>query len=135
MRFHLENYIDKINIGVSYVMVLFLWAPHAARECPQLCDGPYFISPMLGTFIMPNWIMDLSLKSWLLQILFAPPLLFALYLIFRYKDKKHFSFLKIYAVRWLLMWFVILAYYNLVFWSIPFRELLLPVFSFIPRSH
>jgi hypothetical protein len=121
--------IDRINKIVSYVLLALLWAPHGARECVLACTGPFFISPMIVTFLMPNWTMDMSLHGWLLQLLFAPPLLGALYLLFRFEKKRKLQFLQIYAVRWAILWFVILAYYNLIFWS-SLREYLLPFFIF-----
>jgi hypothetical protein len=121
---------DTINKVTSYFLVAFLWAPHAARECAtELCNGPYFISPMIGTFLMPNWVMDMSLRGWMLQLLFAPPLLLLLYVLFRLEKNKHFTFLKIYAIRWTIMWYGIVLYYNLVFW-VGLREYMLPLFTF-----
>lgn len=128
-----DTTIKRINTVMSYLLVAVLWAPHGARECLQACTGPFFISPMIGTFLIPNWMMDMSLHGWLLQLLFAPPLLFVLYLLFHFEKKRHFAFLQIYAIRWGIMWFAILAYYNLVFWSPVLREYLLPLFMF-PHS-
>lgn len=125
------NIIEKINTVTSYVLVVFLWAPHGARECVHACDGPYFISPMLGTFLMPNWTMDMSTRGWLLQILFAPPLMLLLYIMNMLAKKgKLWSVLQITALRWTIMWVGVLGYYNLVFWS-SLRDVLLPIFSFV----
>jgi hypothetical protein len=82
------------------------------------------------TFLMPNWTIDMNLHGWLLQVLFAPPLVLLLYIIFWLEKKKYFSFLKIYAVSWGVMWLGILVYYNLVFWSLSMREILIPIFMF-----
>jgi hypothetical protein len=125
-----SSFIDIANKSVSYILVIFLWAPHGARECAETCNGPYFISPMIGTFLMPNWTMDMNLHGWLLQVLFAPPLILLLYIIFWLEKKKYFSFLKIYAVSWGVMWLGILVYYNLVFWSPTMRDHLIPIFMF-----
>jgi hypothetical protein len=125
-----DKLIEKINKTTSYLLVIFLWAPHGARECVQICNGPYFISPMIGTFLMPNWTMDMSLRGWLIQVLFAPPLMVLLYVLHTLEKKKYFSLLRLYGLRWTIMWFGILAYYNLVFWS-SLRDILLPIFSFI----
>lgn len=125
-----DKTIITINTITSYGLVLLLWAPHGARECSTpACDGPYFISPLLSVFIMPNWIVDMSLYGWMLQVVFSPPLLLALWGLRTLSRKKWFAFIKIDAVRWTIMWFVILAYYNLVFWS-SLRETLLPFFAF-----
>ena len=121
--------IEKINIATSYLLVALLWAPHGARECVTRCDGPYFISPMIGTFLLPNWTMDMSVRGWGLQLLFAPPLLALLYVLFTLAKKKKLAFLNITMVRWLIMWGGILLYYNLIFWG-PLREYLLPLFTF-----
>lgn len=121
---------ELINECISYLLVLLLWAPHGARECIEICNGPYFISPMIGTFLMPNWTMDMSLKGWALQLLFAPPLLLLLYMLYRLQTKKYWTILKIYGVRWLIMWFGILVYYNAIFWSASIREYMLPLFTF-----
>jgi hypothetical protein len=94
-----------------------------------LCNGPYFISPMIGTFLMPNWTMDMSLHGWMLQLLFAPPLAVLFYLLTKYQNKKGFILLRINSIKWTIMWFGILFYYNFVFWT-TFRETLIPLFSF-----
>jgi hypothetical protein len=124
---------NTLNQYTSYILVAFLWAPHGARECVERCDGPYFISPMIGTFLMPNWTMDMSLRGWGLQLLFTPPLLALLYILFKLESKKTFAFLQLYAVRWGIMWVAILAYYNVIFWS-SLREYLIPLFMFIPHQ-
>lgn len=122
--------IDRVNKITSFILVAFLWAPHGARECvTAVCSGPYFISPMIGTFLMPNWVMDMTLRGWSLQLLFAPPLLALLYALYTLEKRKYFACIQVYAIRWSIMWFGILAYYNLVFWG-SFREYLIPLFSF-----
>lgn len=58
--------ITRLNTFFGYFLVLFLWAPHGARECIEICNGPYFISPMISAFLMPNWTIDMSLHGWIM---------------------------------------------------------------------
>lgn len=127
----LKRVPKKANQITSYVLVVLLWGPHAAQECVSLCDGPFFISPMFSAFIMPNWLLDMSLKGWLLQLLFAIPLLAIFFGLKRLEETKWGTIIKIDVIRWTVMWYSILLYYNLVFWSQSGREALLPLFMFI----
>lgn len=129
MFYQLEKHTEALNTLTSYFLIMFLWAPHGARECIEICNGPYFISPMISTFLMPNWTMDMSWGGWCLQALFSTPLLFLYFILRKIQHKKYGSLLKIYVIRWTIMWAGILMYYNLIFWS-PFRDYLMPLFSF-----
>ena len=137
----LELFISKINVQLinditGYLLVVFLWAPHGAKECIHTADacaasGPNFVAPMIFTFLAPNWVMDMSSQGWGMQILFAPPLLIVMYLIVRLaKNAKYGKIFQIYAVRWGLMWGAVLAYYNFVFWYGPLRQYVFPLFTF-----
>ncbi len=125
-----ERYIEPINRYTIYFLVIFLWAPHGAKECVEICNGPNFVAPMIFTFLAPNWMMDMSLHGWILQIIFAPPVLLLMYLVFRFAKTNWGKFLEIYAIRWSIMWFGILAYYNIVFWYGPLRAFVFPLFAF-----
>jgi hypothetical protein len=127
--------VEKINIATSFLLVAFLWAPHGAKECIHVADacaasGPNFVAPMLFTFLAPNWVMDMSLHGWGIQMLFAPPLLALMYLIVRFAKAKYGKLLTIYVVRWGIMYVGVLAYFNFVFWYGPLREYVFPLFVF-----
>jgi hypothetical protein len=127
--------VEKINVATSFFLVAFLWAPHGAKECirvTEFCspEGPNFVAPMLFTFLAPNWVMDMSLRGWSMQILFAPPLLALMYVIVRLAKAKYGKLLKIYAIRWSLMYLGVIAYFNYVFWYGPLREYVFPLFTF-----
>jgi hypothetical protein len=129
-KINIGKYIEPINRYTIYFLVAFLWAPHGAKECITICNGPNFVAPMLLTFIAPNWTMNMSLHGWLMQLVFAPPILLLMYLIFRFAKTKWGKFLEIYAVRWTIMYYGIIAYYNGVFWYGPLREIFFPFFKF-----
>jgi hypothetical protein len=127
--------VEKINTFTSFLLVVFLWAPHGAKECIRVGEacsvsGPNFVAPMLFTFLAPNWVMDMSLRGWSMQILFAPPLLALMYLIVRFAKAKYGKLLKIYAIRWSIMYLGVLAYFNFVFWYGSLREYVFPLFVF-----
>lgn len=123
--------VEKINRYTIYALVVALWAPHGAREClNETCTGPNFVAPMIFTFLAPGWVMDMSSKGWMMQLLFAPPMFAAIYAIFHLAKRKWGKLLTIYVVRWTIMWFAILAYYNFVFWYGPLREYVFPLFIF-----
>jgi hypothetical protein len=112
------------------VLFAFLFGPHGAKECvTSACNGPNFVSPMISTFLMPNWLMNLSFTSWMLQLFFALPLILVLYIVYRIMDSKYGKFLEIYVIRWGLLYCVIVLYYNMFFWG-GLREYLFPYFIF-----
>lgn len=125
-----STYIATINRYTLYVLAVLLWGPHGAKECITVCDGPNFVAPMILTFLAPNWTMDMSLHGWLLQIIFSPPVFILLYLIFRYARTKYGKVLELYVVRWTIVWFGVLGYFNAVFWYGPLREFVFPLFRF-----
>jgi len=129
-KIHIERYVEPINRYTIYLLTVFLWAPHGAKECVSECTGPNFVAPMIFTFLAPNWKMDMSSHGWLMQLLFAPPVFLFIYTIFYFAKKKYGAFLKIYAVRWTLMWCAVLLYYNFVFWYGPLRAFVFPLFTF-----
>jgi hypothetical protein len=132
LHHYAQIWIPKLNSITGYVLVVLLWGPHAAQECvTSACNGPFFISPMLSAFIMPNWLIDMSLKGWLLQVLGSVPLVILVWLLAAISRKKLGTLLSLNALRWTIMWYAILIYYNIVFWSTLGREILLPYFMFI----
>jgi hypothetical protein len=128
----IQSWIPVVNSITSYALVVLFWGPHAAQEClPALCNGPFFISPMFSAFIMPNWLLDMTLKGWLLQVLGSVPVVLLLWVLTTLSRKKWGSIITLNAFKWTVMWYGILLYYNLVFWSTFGRETLLPYFMFI----
>lgn len=122
---------EKINRYTSYVLLAFLFGPHGAKECIEgICNGPNFVNPMLFTFLAPNWTMDMSWGGWGMQLIFTPPLIFVLYMLFRLSKTKYGKIFELYIVRWGIMWVGILWYYNYIFWSGPLREYIFPLFVF-----
>ncbi len=126
----LASYVVPINRYTIYVLTIFIWAPHGAKECVTVCNGPNFVAPMIFTFLAPNWTMDMSLHGWVMQLLFSPPIFLLVYAIFRFAKKKWGIFLEVYIVRWTIVWYGVLAYYNFVFWYGPLRQFVFPLFVF-----
>lgn len=122
---------QKINDFATYGLITLLFAPHATKECVNsICNGVVFISPTIQAFITPYVEMDISWHGFLVQTLWAPPLILAMWVLFKLRDSNKFKkFFGIYAVRWAIFFGVLVIYYNLFFWA-GLRDYTLPTFIF-----
>ncbi len=121
---------QKINDLVSYVFVALMFAPHATKECVEACTGPVFISPAVVGFFTPFVQMDISWHGFLLQLLWAPLFILAMWGIFYLRDhNKYGKFFQVYILRWLLFFLALVILYNLFFWG-GLRAFIFPSFIF-----
>jgi hypothetical protein len=121
---------QKINDLVTYALVTLLFAPHATKECVDTCKEIVFVSPTIQAFITPYMTMDISWHGFLVQLLWAPPLVLTIWFLFTLRDSvKYKAYFSIYALRWAIFFGVLVIYYNLFFWA-GLRDYTLPTFIF-----
>lgn len=121
---------QKINDWVTYVLVALLFAPHATKECVEVCNGPVFVSFALQGFLTPFVEMDMSAHGFLMQLLWSPVFIIAMFFIFKLRDNIRFGkIFQIYLVRWVLYFIIIVILYNLLFWG-GVRPYVFPAFIF-----
>lgn len=121
---------QKINDWITYAFIALAWAPHATKECVEVCTGPVFISPTIVGFFTPFVQMDISWHGFLMQLLWAPVLVAIMWGIFRIRDQKKFGkFLQLYIVRWVIFAVALVIIYNLLFWG-GLRLFIFPSFIF-----
>lgn len=121
---------QKINDIVTYVLIGFLFAPHATKQCVDVCMEQVFISPTFQAFIMPYMSMDMSLHGFLLQLLWTPPFILNMWGLFWLRDHHVYGkVFKIYVIRWIIFFVILTILYNLIFWG-GLREYVLPSFVF-----
>lgn len=126
-----EKVIEYSNRITLYIAAIVVFGPHGAKECiAGVCNGPNFVVPMLMAFLMPNWEMDMSLRGWLLQILFSWPIALLLFAVFYCAKKKWGTILRFYVIRWTVVWYGVLLYFNVVFWYGVIRSIVFPLFLF-----
>lgn len=121
---------QKINDWSTYILIALFWAPHATKECVEICNGPIFVSPTLVAFFTPFVQMDISAHGFLMQFLFAPLFIAIMFLLFYIRD--HFRYgkvLQVYLVRWIIFAIVLVVFYNLLFWG-GIRSFIFPFFVF-----
>ncbi len=128
--FPFEKYIEPVNRYTIYVLAIFLWGPHGAKECIPMCTGPNHVVPMAWAFLAPGWTMDMSLHGWIMQLIFSPPVFLLLYLLYRFSKLTYGKFLSLYIVRWTIMWYGVLAYFSFFFWYGSLRATMFPLFNF-----
>lgn len=121
---------QKINDWSTYVLIALLWAPHATKECVEVCNGPVFVSPTLVAFFTPFVQMDISTHGFLMQFLYAPIFIGVMFLLFYIRDHIRFGkILNIYIIRWTMFGTVLVVLYNLLFWG-GLRSFIFPSFIF-----
>ncbi len=121
---------QKINDLVTYALITLMFAPHATKECVETCTGPVFISPAVVGFFTPFVQMDISWHGFLLQLLWAPLFIGAMWAIFYLRDHiKYGKFFQLYIIRWLIFFIAVVVLYNLFFWG-GLRNFIFPSFIF-----
>jgi hypothetical protein len=121
---------QKINDYVTYVLVALLFAPHAVKECVTTCTDVVFIQPTLQAFLTPFVSMDISLHGFLMQLLWAPPFVFGMWVLFWLRDHTAYgTYFHVYALRWGIFFLMVTVMYNAFFWG-GLREYVLPSFIF-----
>ncbi len=121
---------QKINDIVTYVLIALLWAPHATKECVEVCTGPVFVSPAWLAFMTPFVQMDISWHGFLMQLLWAPLFVLLMWGIFRLRDSRIYGkYFQLYIIRWLLFFAILVGLYNLLFWG-GLRPFIFPSFIF-----
>lgn len=121
---------QKIDDFVTYALIAFTLAPHATKECVDICNGPVFVSPAIVGLFTPFVQMDISWHGFLMQLLWAPILIALMWGIFRARDhKKYGKFLQLYIVRWSIFALALVIVYNLLFWG-GLRAFIFPAFIF-----
>ncbi|MBP9866750.1 MAG: hypothetical protein KBC41_01590 [Candidatus Pacebacteria bacterium] len=122
--------IQKINRIVTYIFVVLAWSPHAVKECVDVCNGPIFISPLLVGFFTPFVQLDMSMRGFLMQLIWSIPFIFVMWGMMYIRDNtKYGTFLKVYLVAWIIFAVILLTLYNLLFWG-GLRSYIFPLFYF-----
>lgn len=120
----------KINDYVTYVLIALTLAPHATKECVEVCTGPIFVTPALLAMMTPFVEMDMSLHGFFIQLLWSPLIILPMYFIFKLRDhKKYGKYFQVYIIRWILFTIALVILYNLFFWG-GLRTFIFPSFIF-----
>ena len=121
---------QTINDYSTYVLAVLMFAPHATKECVEICNGPVFISPAILGMFTPFVRMDMSLHGFLMQLLFAPLIILPVHFLFTMRShEKLGSYFQVYLLRWFVFVCMLIFIYNVFFWG-GLRSYLFPAFIF-----
>lgn len=110
--------VPKINDYTTYALVALTLAPHATKECVEICNGPIFISPALLAMMTPFVEMDMSAHGFLMQFLWSPLLIIPMFLLFKVRDHtKYGKYFELNIIRWVVFACALIVLYNLFFWG------------------
>ena len=110
--------VPKINDYTTYALVALTLAPHATKECVEICNGPIFISPALLAMMTPFVQMDMSAHGFLMQFLWSPLLIIPMFLLFKVRDHtKYGKYFELNIIRWMVFACALIVLYNLFFWG------------------